>query len=122
MAGITDIAFRQICRICGADVVYSEMASATALFFQAEKTLELVKFDKKERPYIVQLFGKEPEHFAKATRIITKKIKPDGIDINFGCPAKKVFGHGSGCALMPQKDLARKIISAVCENTTLPFP
>lgn len=120
MAGITDSAFRQICRKHGADVVYSEMASVSALFFKPQKTLELVKFDKSERPYVVQLFGKHPEHFAKATEIISEKTKPDGIDINFGCPAKKVFGHGSGCALMPQKKLAREIISAVCENTKLP--
>ncbi|HEX7586340.1 MAG TPA: tRNA-dihydrouridine synthase [Patescibacteria group bacterium] len=120
MAGITDSAMRQMCRLYGADVVYSEMASATALFHKPEKTLKLLKFDKAERPYVVQLFGNDPEHFAKATEIITKTVKPDGIDINFGCPAKKVFGHGSGCALMPQKELARKIILAVCENTTFP--
>jgi nifR3 family TIM-barrel protein len=120
MAGITDSAFRQICRANGADVTYSEMASVSALFFKPGKTLELVRFGKKERPYVVQLFGKDPAHFAKATRIITEKVKPDGLDINFGCPAKKVFGHGSGCALMPQKELAREIITAVCENTNLP--
>jgi len=120
MAGITDSAFRQICQRYGADVVYSEMASVSALFFKPQKTLELVKFDKTERPYVVQLFGKEPAHFAKATKIISQIVKPDGIDINFGCPAKKVFGHGSGCALMMQKELAREIISAVCENTKLP--
>lgn len=120
MAGITDSAFRQVCREHGADVVYSEMASVSALFFRPQKTLELVRFNKKERPYVVQLFGKNPEHFAKATRIITKKVRPDGIDINFGCPAKKVFGNGSGCALMPQKELTREIILAVCENTDLP--
>ncbi|MFZ2976009.1 MAG: tRNA-dihydrouridine synthase [Candidatus Moraniibacteriota bacterium] len=142
MAGITDSAFRQICRRYGADVVYSEMASVSALYFhpvkyfsftknnfvdqnllnrvKPQKTLELVKFEKAERPYIVQLFGKDPAHFAKATKIISEKVKPDGIDINFGCPAKKVFGHGSGCALMMQKELAREIISAVCENTNLP--
>ena len=120
MAGITDSAFRQICRRYGADVAYSEMASATALFYSPKKTLELIKFNKKERPYVVQLFGKDPAHFAKATEIITKQVKPDGIDINFGCPSKKVFGHGSGCALMPQKELAREIILAVCENTDLP--
>lgn len=120
MAGITDSAFRQICRKYGADVTYSEMASASALYFKPQKTLELVRFNKKERPYVVQLFGKDPVHFAKAVRIITERIKPDGIDINFGCPAKKVFGHGSGCALMSQKKLAREIISAVCENTNLP--
>ena len=120
MAGITDSAFRQICRKHGADVVYSEMASVSALYFKPEKTLELVKFEKTERPYVIQLFGKHPEHFAKAAKIISEKVKPDGVDINFGCPAKKVFGHGSGCALMPQKKLAREIISAVCENTKLP--
>jgi len=120
MAGITDSAFRQICKEHGADVVYSEMASVSALFFKPQKTLRLVRFKKIERPYVIQLFGKEPAHFAKATQIITQKIKPDGIDINFGCPDKKVFGHGSGCALMPQKELARKIIMAVCENTDLP--
>lgn len=130
MAGITDSAYREICKKYGADVVYSEMASVSALFFKPQKTLELLRFGKKERPYVVQLFGKDPEHFAKATRIISKADSPlnfsglsacpDGIDINFGCPAKKVFGHGSGCALMPQKKLAREIISAVCENTKLP--
>jgi tRNA-dihydrouridine synthase B len=120
MAGITDSAFRQISKKYGADVTYSEMASATALFHKPAKTLKLVKFNKAERPYVVQLFGNSPEHFAVATQIITKKIKPDGIDINFGCPAKKVFGHGSGCALMGNIKLAREIISAVCENTNLP--
>lgn len=120
MAGITDSAFRRICKEYGADVTYSEMASASALFFRPQKTLDLVRFGKYERPYVVQLFGKNPEHFAKAAQIITRKIKPDGIDINFGCPAKKVFGNGSGCALMPQKELAREIILAVCENTNLP--
>ncbi len=120
MAGITDSAFRQICREYGADVVYSEMASASALYFKLQKTLNLVRFNKKERPYVVQLFGKDPAHFAKAAKIIDEKIKPDGIDINFGCPAKKVFSHGSGAALMPQLKLAREILIAVCENTDLP--
>lgn len=120
MAGITDSAFRQICIRHGADVTYSEMASVSALFFKPAKTLELVRFTKKERPYVVQLFGNIPEHFAVATKIITQEIKPDGIDINFGCPAKKVFKHGSGCALMPKIELAREIILAVCNNTKLP--
>lgn len=120
MAGITDSAFRQICREHGADVVYSEMASVSALFFKPAKTLDLVKFSPEERPYVVQLFGKDPAHFAKAAQIVSQEVKPDGIDINFGCPAKKVFGHGSGCALMPQGKLAREIILAVCENTKLP--
>ncbi|MDP1620261.1 MAG: tRNA-dihydrouridine synthase [bacterium] len=120
MAGITDSAFRRICRENGCDVAYSEMASVSALFFKPARTLELVKFDSMERPYVVQLFGNDPAHFAKATQIVTSQVNPDGIDINFGCPAKKVFGHGSGCALMPQPELAREIIAAVCDNTDLP--
>lgn len=120
MAGITDSTFRSVCKKNGADVTYSEMASVSALYFKPKKTLELVRFGKEEKPYIVQLFGKDPSHFSKAARIVTESVKPDGIDINFGCPAKKVFGHGSGCALMPQRKLAREIIAAVCENTQLP--
>ena len=120
MAGITDSAFREVCMHHGCDTAYSEMASVSALFFKPEKTLELLKFGPSERPYVIQLFGKDPAHFEKATQIVTSQLKPDGLDINFGCPAKKVFGHGSGCALMPQTELAREIISAVCKNTDLP--
>jgi len=150
MAGITDSAFRLICRRYGADVVYSEMASASALYYKPKKTLELLKFNRKERPYVVQLFGKNPEHFAKAARILDslplekgelerdfhpklkqkspliplfqrgKIYRPDGLDINFGCPAKKVFNHGSGCALMLDIKLTREIIEAVLRNTSLP--
>ena len=120
MAGFTDSAFRQSCKRFGADVCYSEMASASALYFQPLKTLELIRFNKIESPYIVQLFGKNPLHFAKAARIITKKVKPDGIDINFGCPAKKIYKEGSGVALMDDPELSRQIIKAVCKNTNLP--
>lgn len=154
MAGITDSAFRLVCREMGADIVYSEMASVSALYFKPEKTLELLRFSPKEQPYVVQLFGKEPNHFAKAAQIVSMRVptidynakeqsnppenskqkkpgagnaaekatysKPAGIDINFGCPAKKVFGHGSGAALMRQPNLAREIINAVTTNTDLP--
>ena len=120
MAGITDSAFRQICKDFGADVVYSEMASATALVYNPQPTLEMLKFSKKERPYVVQLFGSNPEHFAIATKLITKKIKPDGIDINFGCPVKKVQKQGAGAVLMNDLKLAHKIIEITIENTNLP--
>ncbi|MBU1164021.1 tRNA-dihydrouridine synthase family protein [Patescibacteria group bacterium] len=122
MCGITDSAFRQICKKHGADVVYSEMASVDALYYKksAKKTLDLVKFQKLERPYVVQLFGKDPAKFAKAVEIITQQVKPDGIDINFGCPAKKVFGHGSGASLMNDTKKANQIIKSVIQNTTLP--
>jgi tRNA-dihydrouridine synthase B len=130
MAGFTDSAFREICRKFGADVVYSEMASVSGLFYNPQKTLDLLKFNKIERPYVVQLFGSNPEHFAKATQIVSKKIsalggsafggKPDGIDINMGCPVKKVMNTGAGCALMFDSKLSRQIIETVCNNTALP--
>lgn len=122
MAGITDSAFRQICKKFGADVVYSEMASVDALYYKksAKRTLELVKFNKKERPYIVQLFGKDPAKFEKAAQIITREVNPDGIDINFGCPARKVFAHGSGASLMNDIKKANEIIQATISATNLP--
>jgi len=120
MAGVTDGAFRQICLKSGADAVYSEMASVTALNFAPDKTLALVRADKIEKPYIVQLFGSKPEHFTVATKLISKKIKPDGIDINFGCPVKKVQKQGAGAILMTDFNLSYKVIASVIDNTNLP--
>jgi len=120
MAGITDSAFRQICKQFGADVVYSEMASINALAYNPEKTLEMLKFNSIERPYVVQLFGNNPEYFAQATKIIEKEIKPDGIDINFGCPVPKIAKQKAGAELMKDLSLAKKVIQAVINNTNLP--
>ncbi|MFH1583035.1 MAG: tRNA-dihydrouridine synthase [Candidatus Falkowbacteria bacterium] len=120
MAGATDSAFRQICKRFGADVVYSEMISAAGLVYNSKKTLELMRFDKKERPYVIQLFGSKPEHFATAAKIVEKEIKPDGLDINFGCPVKKVAKQGAGAVLMNNLKLSREIIKAVLANTDLP--
>jgi len=122
MAGVTDSAFRQMCKKFGADVMYSEMASVDALYYKksAKKTLELVKFKKSEKPYVVQLFGKDPDKYCQAAEIITREVKPDGIDINFGCPAKKVFGHGSGASLMNDTKKASQIIKSTLAGTNLP--
>lgn len=133
MAGFTDSAFRQICKKFGADVLYSEMASATALYYSdhaqdktrrqkiKNATLELLEFNpKQEKYYVVQLFGSNPEHFALAAKIITQEIKPDGIDINFGCPVSKVIKQGAGSDLMKNLTRARAVIEAVLKNTDLP--
>lgn len=120
MAGYTNSAFRQICKYYGADVVYSEMASATALSFGGKKTLALLKFKKAEKYYVVQLFGNDPKYFKNAAKVITEKIKPDGIDINMGCPVKKVFSNGSGAALMLDAERAREIIKQTLQGTNLP--
>lgn len=121
MAGFSDSVFRQIVSEYGADVLYSEMASVTALYYNKKATLELLKFDKrKEKNYIVQLFGSKPEHFAKAAQIITKEIKPQGIDINFGCPVGKIIKQGAGAELMSNLKNAHDVVAAVCANTNLP--
>lgn len=121
LAGFTDSAFRLLCREYGVDVVYSEMASVSALNYNPAKTLKLIKFNKKERPYIVQIFGSNKDHFVKAVKIIEKEIKPDGIDINFGCPVRKVLKQGAGSKLMSDLKLSREIIEAVLQNTKLPL-
>lgn len=120
LAGVSDLPFRQICKSFGADVLYSEMASATALSYAPDKTLELVKFEEGERPYVVQLFGNNPEHFQTAAELITKKVKPDGIDINFGCPVPKVAKQNSGAKLFQDIELSHDIIKATIESTDLP--
>jgi nifR3 family TIM-barrel protein len=120
LSGITDSAFRRICKGFGADIVYSELTSSTAFAYQPESTLRIMWFDDSERPYVVQLFGNNPEHFASAARFVSREIKPDGIDINFGCPIPKVFKCGAGAALMTNPALAKEVILSVIENTHLP--
>lgn len=121
MAGFSDSPFRQIVSSYGADVVYSEMASVTALFYNKKPTLDLLKFSRlKEKKYVVQLFGSNPEHFAVATQIVTREIRPSGIDINFGCPVGKVIKQGAGSDLMTNLERAHDVIKAVCDNTYLP--
>lgn len=120
LAGATDSAFRQICKDFGAQVVVSEMASVAALAHDQRKTLAMLEFKEKERPYVVQLFGAKPEQFALAAQIITEKIRPDGLDINFGCPVPKVIKQGAGAALGADLPRARAAIEAVLANTDLP--
>jgi len=119
MAGYTDSAFRVICLENGADLVYTEMVSAEGLARQSKKTLRLLEFLPAEKNIVVQLFGKNPTAFEKAVKFLNHS-KITGVDINLGCPAKKVFKTGAGAALMDNKYLARKIISTVLKNTTLP--
>ncbi|MDA3815208.1 MAG: tRNA-dihydrouridine synthase [Patescibacteria group bacterium] len=130
MAGITDLPFRLICKKLGADIVYSEMISATGLFYNSQKTFDLMKTVPEESPMILQLFGNKPEHFQKAVKIISslpekstggKPARPQGIDINFGCPQKKIIKQGSGCALMKDFKKSREIIEASIEASNLPI-
>ena len=125
MAGFSDSPFRIIASEYGADVVYSEMASVASIFFHQKelnhRTFDILKFDFSQKgKYVVQLFGSEPEHFAVAARLVEQVIKPDGIDLNFGCPVGKVIKQGAGADLMKDLPRAREIIKAVLENTSLP--
>ncbi len=119
MAGVSDSAFRQICKSFSADVVYTEMISADALHYGSKKTLELLKFAKSEKPIVAQLFGKRAEMFPQAVKIV-EKAGFAGIDLNFGCPARKVVAHGGGVTLMRDLKHCRKLIAIVLENTNLP--
>ncbi len=120
MAGVSDSPYRLICRELGADIVYSEMVSVAALCHHSPKTKSLLEFTDAERPLILQIFGSEPEQFAVAAKFVDAEVKPDGLDINFGCPVRDVIKTGAGCYLM--KDLARSrvVLEAVLANTTLP--
>lgn len=120
MAGISDSAFRQLCKSFGADVLYTEMISADGLHYEGKKTLEMLKFAKTEKPIVCQLFGKRMETFAKAAKIV-EKAGFSGIDINFGCPAKKVVAHGGGVTLMRDLNFCRQIIIEVAKSTKLPI-
>ncbi|PIE57647.1 MAG: tRNA dihydrouridine synthase DusB [Desulfobulbus propionicus] len=119
LAGYTDLAFRLLCREYGAGLVFSEMVSCHGLTYGQKNTLVLLESHPKERPFGIQLFGSEPEVMGKAAAIASQ-YSADLLDINMGCPVRKVTKRGSGSALMKNPELAREIIQAVCSNTNLP--
>ncbi len=112
LAGITDNSFRSVCKNCGADVVVSEMVSADGLIRNPEKCLRYIRFGENQHPFGVQIFGKDPGIMKKA---ISRAIQTgaDFIDVNMGCPVKKVVKRGAGVALMQNPQLAVSIISAM---------
>jgi len=120
MAGITDAAFRLLCRKHGADVVYTEMTSIDALYYDAQKTLAMLKRLPGEKPVVLQLFGKRPELVAKAVKVV-EKAGFSGIDFNFGCPARKVVRHGGGVTLLKNLNLVHDLLAEACANTKLPI-
>ncbi|MFH1235593.1 MAG: tRNA-dihydrouridine synthase [Parcubacteria group bacterium] len=115
MAGVTDAAFRIICKDFGADVIYTEFASTNALAHGNDATRKMIAFDKRERPVVCQLFGNEPEMYRKAASIL-EEMGFDGVDINFGCPAYKVVAHGGGVSLMRDPKRCAEIVAAACEG------
>jgi len=119
LAGSTDSAFRRICRRMGATAVVTEMVAAAGLSRKSVKSHKLLRFHEEEKPIGVQLFGRRPEDFERASEIVSG-LGFDFIDINAGCPVKKVVRSGSGSALLRQVPLLAAIVRAVSSQTTLP--
>ena len=122
LAGYTDAAFRLICQEQGAGLTYTEMASAQAIRYANQKTLELLKPSEGERRVGVQLFGREPETLAWAAAFLEREQgeKIALFDINMGCPMPKVVNNGEGAALMREPERAAEIVSAVRAAVKLP--
>lgn len=119
LAGYTDLPFRLLCREYGAGCCYSEMISCHGLTYQQEKTLAMLESLPEERPVAIQLFGGEPEVMGRAAAMVNSH-PVDIIDINMGCPVKKVIKKLSGSALMKYPLLAERIIREVVANTDKP--
>lgn len=116
MEDVTDIGFRKLCKRYGAAMVYTEFVSADAIIRDIPSTLKKMVVDDDERPVGIQLYGKDVDSMVEAARVI-EGFHPDVIDINFGCPVKKVAGKGAGAGLLrePEKMLAitRAVVNAV---------
>jgi tRNA-dihydrouridine synthase B len=118
-AGITDSITRKLARRWGADAVVSELISAEGLIRNCQVTRALMQFDEEERPIGIQLFGARPESMAEAAGIAAE-LKPDFVDLNFGCPAKKVVGKNGGASLLKDLGKLEQIIRQVVKATNLP--
>ena len=120
MAGVTDAAFRAVCRAQGAALTCTEMVSAKALVYKDEKTKSLLWMPEDEHPAAAQIFGHEPEVMAEAAPRALALSGADILDINMGCPVGKVIRSGDGSALMRDPELAGRIIEAVVQAVDVP--
>ncbi len=120
MAGVSEAPFRQICRQMGADVVLSEFLSSEAIRRRIRNTLEGAEFEECERPIGIQIYGADPAAMAEATALITEHYQPEFIDINFGCPVKKVVQRNGGSGCLRDLDLVEQIIRRCIAATHLP--
>ena len=120
MAGVTDFAFRELCRSCGAALTTTEMVSARALTYGDQKSRELLYLPEGETPAAVQIFGHEPDVMAEAAKIAVEISGAQLLDINMGCPVGKIVKSGDGSALMKNPDLAAEIVAAVVGAVRVP--
>jgi tRNA-dihydrouridine synthase B len=119
MAGVTNPAFRLMARRGGASLVYTEMISAVGLVKSQPKTLAMTRVEPEERPACLQLFGSDPKVMGRAAAIASL-LHVDLLDINMGCPARKVRRQGSGSKLLETPELALEVVQAVVENSKVP--
>jgi tRNA-dihydrouridine synthase B len=120
MAGVSESPFRRICRRFGADVVVTEFLSAEAIRRENAPTLAKLRFGADERPIGVQIFGADPNAMGEAARLVSDVFQPEFIDINFGCPVKKVVKRNGGSGCLKDLNLVESVIRAVIAGTTLP--
>ncbi len=109
MAGVSEPVYRQLCREWGADIVLTEMVSAEGVFYNSQKTFDLARVYPGERPIGVQLFGKDPEKLGLAVKKIEEFSQPEYLDLNVGCPVKKVVSKNGGSALLKEPKLFEEI-------------
>ena len=119
LSGISDSPFRRVCKSFGAEGMYTEMISSEGLTRKNAKSAELADFTEGERPIGMQIFGRRPESMAEAARMLEER-RPDLIDINACCPARRIVSKGGGAALLKTPDLLGRIVEAVVRATTLP--
>ena len=119
MEDVTDHSFRLICREQGADMVYTEFVSAEALIRNIASTTRKLHIDDRERPAAIQIYGRDTEAMVQAAKIV-EAAKPDIIDINFGCPVKKVAGKGAGAGMLRDIPKMLEITREVVKNVNLP--
>lgn len=119
MEDVTDTSFRKLCKFYGADVVTSEFVASEALVRDAQKTIQKIHFDDKERPFGVQIFGNKVSVMRDAAQIVAE-WHPDFIDLNFGCPVKKIVSKGAGASLLKDIPLMLEITKTVVQAVALP--
>ena len=113
MAGVTNTVFRRICKARGADVLTTEFVSAEGILHRNARTSYYLEFQEDERPVGVQLFGAEPERLAEAARAVIDWVRPDFLDLNFGCPVNKIVCRNGGSALLKDCPLLARVAEAV---------
>lgn len=117
MEDVTDIGFRLLCRQMGAAMVWSEFVSSDALVRLVNKSLLKLEVCEEERPVAIQIYGKDPDAMRQAARIVVEQARPDVLDINFGCPVKKVAGKGAGAGMLQNVpgmvEITKNVVEAV---------